>query len=452
MTSSFVPVPVPAPVLPVPTPLPLPEPRTTAGSALTPLVKEIFTTSVLSFHLNGTPITLHNADPHSTLLDFIRSQRSLKGTKLGCGEGGCGACTVVVQHLHPTNARISHLAVNACLAPLVSVEGKHVLTVEALGSAENPHPLQERIARYNGSQCGFCTPGIVMSLYALLRNAYDPLTEKYRLAAEEVELKGALDGNLCRCTGYKTILEAARTFVAEDLGGVVEDVVAVEGAEDIGALAEEVSGARLSSCGRLGGCCRDSPERGSCSETSGGESESTAATTPLEEFPEKEKGGFEFPQLDFQPYRPGTELIFPSALRRHELKPLFFGNERKVWFRPVTLEQLLRIKEAFSSSKIVAGASEVQVEIKLKNEEYAVAVYVGDISELKGFQVDEDRGEVVIGGNTTLSTVETECTIWCRKLGVRAVGLEAVKKQLRYFAGRQVGDSYSCYIGEKVMF
>ena len=101
------------------------------------------------------------------------------------------------------------------------VEGKQVLTIEALGTSQNPHPLQERIAKLHGSQCGFRTPGIVMSLYTLLQDAYHPLTKRYVLSEEMVDLEGALDGNLCRCTGYKPILDAAKSFVRKDLGGVV---------------------------------------------------------------------------------------------------------------------------------------------------------------------------------------------------------------------------------------
>ncbi|KAG9636903.1 xanthine dehydrogenase, partial [Aureobasidium melanogenum] len=127
----------------------------------------------LRFYLNGTKVVLDTADPEVTLLEYLRGI-GLTGTKLGCAEGGCGACTVVVSQFNPTTKKIYHASVNACLAPLVSVDGKHVITVEGIGSVKNPHPVQERIAKGNGSQCGFCTPGIVMSLYALLRNTPEP--------------------------------------------------------------------------------------------------------------------------------------------------------------------------------------------------------------------------------------------------------------------------------------
>ncbi|TQS31637.1 hypothetical protein Golomagni_08080, partial [Golovinomyces magnicellulatus] len=162
----------------------------------------------LRFYLNGTKVVLDNIDPEITVLEYLRGI-GLTGTKLGCGEGGCGACTIVVSQFNPTTKEIYHASVNACLAPLVSLDGKHVITIEGIGNTERPHPTQERVAKANGSQCGFCTPGIVMSLYALLRNNADPTEE---------DMEEAFDGNLCRCTGYRPILDAAHTFVTKKGG------------------------------------------------------------------------------------------------------------------------------------------------------------------------------------------------------------------------------------------
>lgn len=112
-----------------------------------------FYDTTLRFFLNGTRVNLDNIDPEITLLEYLRGI-GLTGTKLGCSEGGCGACTVVVSQWNPTTKKIYHASVNACLAPLVSVDGKHVITVEGIGNVEKPHSVQERIAKGNGSQCG----------------------------------------------------------------------------------------------------------------------------------------------------------------------------------------------------------------------------------------------------------------------------------------------------------
>ncbi len=148
---------------------------------LHPSITAVFKKTPLEFYLNGSRIQLSDPNPKWTLLDFIRSQHRLKGTKLGCGEGGCGACTVVIQNLDTSQerkGRVRHLAVNACLFPLVggefvpsfqerdnklmeTVVGKHVITVEGIGNSENPHPLQERIAKLHGSQYVHVTPRLL---------------------------------------------------------------------------------------------------------------------------------------------------------------------------------------------------------------------------------------------------------------------------------------------------
>ncbi|RPA96259.1 hypothetical protein L873DRAFT_1829489 [Choiromyces venosus 120613-1] len=423
----------------------------TVNEALSPLVQSTYTSSSLHFYLSGMKITLTSVDPEVTLLDFIRSQQKLKGTKLGCGEGRYGACTVVVQDAQD-GGRIEHLAVNACLVPVLSVEGKHVITVEALGTAANPHLLQERIAKLHGSQCGFCTPGLVMSLYALLRNS-----------EEMVELGGALDGNLCLSTGYRPILDAAKSFVREDLGSVMFEgkKSKVEG-ELGGNYISRTKGSGTGSCGRPGGCCRDTPAaatKPSAHESSSGETESSGETsiTETEDVPlsgatygpplktcgrddccQLPSGGnkaatevdviggkYSFPQFNFNSYELHTGIIYPPALRKYTKQPIFYGNEKKVWFRPTTIEQLVGLKHA-----------EAKAEVKFKHEKYGVSVYVGD--GLKGFSINEEKGEVIIGRNTSLTVLEKACLEGYTKLGKRWFVLEAVRKQLRCFADGQI--------------
>lgn len=322
-----------------------------------------------------------------------------------------------------------------------------MITIEALGTISNPHPLQERIAKLHGSQCGFCTPGIVMCLYALLRNAYNPVTKSYRLTAGMVELEGALDGNLCRCTGYKPILDAAKSFVREDLGGVVEEGPEQEGAED-----EVYATTAPGSCGRPGGCCKD--EVPSPISSSDEESTGTNLTEPPETCgrsnccklpvgsskPEIETevlsktSAFSFPQFNFKSYEPRTEIIFPPKLRKHVQHPICLGDSKRIWLRPTSLAQLLEIKNVFPSANMVAGGSG----LNHGDLEYAVSVYIGDIEELKSFSVDEEAGEVVIGGSTTLTVVEQECLEWHKKLGKRGLVLGVIGKLLRRIGGRQV--------------
>uniref|UniRef100_A0A673L1Q2 Aldehyde oxidase 3-like n=1 Tax=Sinocyclocheilus rhinocerous TaxID=307959 RepID=A0A673L1Q2_9TELE len=124
--------------------------------------------------------------------------------KYSCGGGGCGACTVMVSRYNPIQDTVLHWSVNACLQPICSLHGAAVVTIEGIGSTKTKlHPVQERIAKAHGSQCGFCTPGMVMSMYTLLRNNPQPTME---------DIRETLGGNLCRCTGYRPIIDGFKTF------------------------------------------------------------------------------------------------------------------------------------------------------------------------------------------------------------------------------------------------
>ena len=153
-------------------------------------------------------------------------------------------------------------------------------------------------------------------------------------------------------------------------------------------------------------------------------------------------GGEEQPIKKFTPpgfieYNPDTELIFPPQLRKHEFKSLAFGNKRKKWFRPSTLQHLLEIKNAYPSAKIIAGSTETQIEIKFKAMNYSASVYVGDIPELRQYSFNDDHLE--IGGNVVLTDLEQICEKALEHYGkTRGQPFAMILKQIRYFAGRQI--------------
>jgi len=157
---------------------------------------------IVKFLFNDKIIELSNPDPNQTILNFIRTELKKTGTKEGCAEGGCGACTVVVGELNNNN--IDYKAVNACISFLPFLNGKQLLVVENLISKEGKlHPVQEAMVKFHGSQCGFCTPGFVMSLFSMYKN-HDNYNNEL--------IKDSISGNLCRCTGYRPIVDAGKSL------------------------------------------------------------------------------------------------------------------------------------------------------------------------------------------------------------------------------------------------
>lgn len=168
------------------------------ATALTGAAK-LASANTVRFLLDGKLHEIENPDPTTTVLNYLRYHMGRTGTKEGCAEGDCGACTVVIGELDTDSIR--YRAVNACVLFLPVLDGKELITVESLKTKDGTlHPVQQAMVDTHGSQCGFCTPGIVMSLFALSKKA----GQSDRNAIED-----ALAGNLCRCTGYGPIIDAA---------------------------------------------------------------------------------------------------------------------------------------------------------------------------------------------------------------------------------------------------
>uniref|UniRef100_A0A182PHL5 Indole-3-acetaldehyde oxidase n=1 Tax=Anopheles epiroticus TaxID=199890 RepID=A0A182PHL5_9DIPT len=171
------------------------------------------------FTINGQQYTVRATTvPVDTSLNtFIRDHAHLKGTKFMCREGGCGACVVTVSGEHPVTQERRSWAANSCLVSIFSCHGKDIVTIEGIGGRKTGtyHPIQRRLAEYGGSQCGYCSPGMVMSMYSLLasrkHDQHADTTAEPALTAAQIEQ--AFDGNVCRCTGYRPILDAFKSFV-----------------------------------------------------------------------------------------------------------------------------------------------------------------------------------------------------------------------------------------------
>ncbi|KAG6445380.1 hypothetical protein O3G_MSEX003913 [Manduca sexta] len=281
--------------------------------------------------------------------------------------------------------RVKHMAINACLTPVCAMHGLAVTTVEGIGTTQDKlHPVQERIAKSHGSQCGFCTPGIVMSMYALLRS---------RNKIEYHDIETALQGNLCRCTGYRPILEGFKTFIE----GWEKHYVPVE----------------QGSCIMGKECCRNKK------------------ATKLDEI--------ESDKSKFIPYDPTQEPIFPPELKLHNYYDesfLFIRGPNVIWIRPRNVKELLSIKHKYPTSKIVVGNTEIGVEMKFKKIVYPILLSPSTICDMMSCKVS-DQG-IIIGAATSLTDLQNFLEQDIKVDSNMTKVFSAIKRMLHWFAGNQV--------------
>ncbi|XP_050664859.1 xanthine dehydrogenase-like [Leptidea sinapis] len=356
-------------------------------------IKNILSTesvSTLIFFVNGKKVIESEPDPEWTLLWYLRRKLHLTGTKYGCGEGGCGACTVMISQYIQRENTIKHIAVNACLMPVCAVHGLAVTTAEGIGSTqERLHPVQERIAKAHGSQCGFCTPGIVMSMYTLLRS-------KQKIVYHDIDT--ALQGNLCRCTGYRPIIEGFKTFIE---------------AWEIQYNGNKSNGL----CGMGKACCRNN---------------------------NKQNEEVLYDKSEFTPYSPTQEPIFPPDLKISNvtyLSSLVFQGNNVIWVRPTNIADLLLLKNEYPEGKIVVGNTEVGVEIKVKKMTYPILITPSIIEELNFIRVG--KHQVEIGAAVTLSDLMNFLETFLKDKSIEGKILEAIKEMLHWFAGSQIRNTAS---------
>ncbi|XP_065866854.1 xanthine dehydrogenase 1-like isoform X2 [Euphorbia lathyris] len=299
-----------------------------------------------------------------------------------------------------------HYAVNACLAPLYSVEGMHVITVEGIGNRKSGlHPIQESLVQLHGSQCGFCTPGFIMSMYALLRSSQTPPSEE--------QIEECLAGNLCRCTGYRPIVDAFRVFAkSNDALYTCNSEVNLQGGQSV-----------CPSTGKPCSCKSETvTDPGNCTL-------SVASGNGYEPRSYSEVNGSIYTD---------KELIFPPELIMRKLPPLSlsgFGGLK--WYRPLQLQQFLELKEKYPDAKLLVGNTEVGIEMRLKRMQYQVLICVSHVPELNILSAKADGLE--IGAAVKLS----ELLKLLRKVvgevgGNKTSSCKAFIEQLKWFAGKQI--------------
>ncbi|MDD4147293.1 MAG: FAD binding domain-containing protein [Candidatus Cloacimonetes bacterium] len=239
------------------------------------------------------------------------------GTKCSCNEGDCGACTVVISYQR--EGSIVYEAINSCLYPAAKLHGKHLITIEGLGSPEDLHPIQSALLEHHGTQCGYCTPGFVMSLFALLASIPHP---------NEENIMAALEGNLCRCTGYQSILDAARE------------------------LSKKFDPASI-----VPAWCRE-------------------LETKLFTFEEK---------LSTCPQRSGSV---------YKIEEYIFAN---------TCQELCQLLHDRPEAALIAGGTDLMVQVNIARRHFKTLIDLGNISELKNIQLKHDG--IHIGATVSYSQI-----------------------------------------------
>jgi len=358
----------------------------------------------LTLSLNGLKKVILNIDPRITLLSYLRNE-GLTGTKLGCGEGGCGACTVMLTNIDD-NGNIIHYNVNACLTPLASCDGLAITTIEGLGNIKDGlHPVQERLAENHGSQCGFCTPGIIMSMHTQLKCNPNSSTH---------DMEDCMDGNLCRCTGYRPILDAAKSLVT----------------------------------------CK-----GDCSH----EEKSSCPNIPI---PPINSEGENIVYNTTEKYVLNTascndilkvsnikEHEFPIFLSKYQSKPLHFKYDKIQWFQPTTLKSLKYLKSTYPDARIVVGNTEIGIETKFKGLEYQTFINPTRIPDLKVIEIQKmgDIEGLRVGASVTINGLRKKIKDLesSNKYIYELRGLQAIYHMLSWFASNQIRN-VACVAGNIV--
>ena len=264
---------------------------------------------MITFLLNQTLKRETNISPNMTVLNYLRTELHKTGTKEGCGSGDCGACTVVLGEL--VDGKLLYRSVNSCLTFVSSLHGKQLITVEDLKNKQALHPVQQALVDFHGSQCGYCTPGFIMSMFALSKN---------KPSADKEDVMESLAGNLCRCTGYRPIVDAALSLSSDQ---------------------------------------------------------------PLLD---------QFAELEQQTIAKLEKIESNTA-------PLVLGNLTS--FSPTTTDELAELYERHPNAKLVAGGTDLALEVTQFHREIETLINVTGVADMK--TIRETEQDIVIGANMPIS-------------------------------------------------
>nr|XP_043629363.1 indole-3-acetaldehyde oxidase-like [Erigeron canadensis] len=296
----------------------------------------------LVFAINGERFELSSVDPSTTLLQFLRSRTRIKGPKLGCGEGGCGACNVLLSKFDSNLNQVEDSRVSSCLTLLCSINGCSITTTEGLGNSKDGfHSIHQRFAGFHASQCGFCTPGMCVSLFSALVNAEkthrpEPAPGLSKLTVSEAEK--SISGNLCRCTGYRPIVDVCKSFAADvDM-------------EDLGLNAFWTKDAKLS-------------------------------------------------KLPF--YDPKEICTYPEFLKIESKSPMVLTYQNRSWDTPVSMEELGSLLEAAKGVAVKLVAGNTGIGYYKETKQYDKYIDLRFIPELS--IINRDDSQIEVGATVSIS-------------------------------------------------
>ncbi|XP_033728479.1 xanthine dehydrogenase/oxidase-like [Pecten maximus] len=334
--------------------------------------------TTLVFFVNGSKVVETKPDPSTTLLHYLRRHLKLTGTKNACNQGGCGACTVMLSWWDKAERQIKHSNVNACLVLVCNLHGYAVTTVEGVGSTrQGLGGIQTSMVESFGLQCGFCTPGMVMTMHTLLQQKEDP---------SPGVLEKALEGNMCRCTGYRPIVDAFRNF-----------------------------------------CKKNCTKRAECSH---GDIEDLCHLTI--------NGGSENENIDNDKFE--EKLPFPEELQIDlETESLAFRSGDWCWLRPVTLQEVLNLMDTMPDSYIVMGGTNLVGKLKSKQITQGTLISCAHVKEMIMFEQNEEGIE--IGAALTLGGIAERLKACAQSLngrGERGHVVTAMLESLQWLACQQI--------------
>ncbi|BFZ03640.1 hypothetical protein BsWGS_06679 [Bradybaena similaris] len=294
----------------------------------------------ITFFINGKRHSVSDKFPPTTTLnDYIRDVAGLKGTKVMCKEAGCGCCAVTVTHASNGDV-METMSINSCLCPLYSVDGWQITTAEGIGnSKEGFHPIQKSLATHNGTQCGYCSPGFVMSMYGLLHQDPKP---------SQQEIEDSFDGHLCRCTGYRSILDAMKSFAVDST---------IQGAKCI-----DIEDLNKKLCHKTGQPCHKESH---------------------------------------------TKKGKPSSPRKDECSPpssLSISLAESHWYRPTSLKELAEVLQQHKTHSTTMVFGNTASGIFKHQGPFEVYIDLRAVKELYLYKEEDTR--VIFGGGTTLTKLK----------------------------------------------